>query len=172
MITSIRAIIRAFVRPDHRLSCSRALWRELLKELHRRGENRRESGAFLLGCFDGPRRRIEHIVYYDDLDSQCLDTGIVVFDGAKFGQLFEIARELSLKVVADVHTHGGRPWQSEDDRTHPAIKQAGHVALIVPLFARHVVPPRDLGVYEYEGEYQWCDRSGAAADRFFYIGWV
>lgn len=172
MTTSIRAIIRVFVRPDHRLSCSRALWRGLLEELHRRGENRRESGAFLLGRCDGPRRRIEHIIYYDDLDPCCLDSGIVVFDGAKFGQLFEIARGLGLKVVADVHTHGGHPWQSEADRTHPAIKQAGHIALIVPLFACHVVSARELGVYEYEGDYQWCDRSGAAADRFFYIGWL
>jgi hypothetical protein len=46
----------------------------------------------------------------------------------------------------------------------------GHIALIVPTFARQVVSPSSLGIYEYLGEHRWRDRSGPEARRFFYIG--
>lgn len=172
MITSIRATIRAFARPEHRLSCSPILWRQLFDELHRRGEERRESGAFLLGRVVKGRRRIEKIVPYDDLDPHSLDTGIIRFDGAKFGDLFDLCRSTGLVVVADVHTHGGAPWQSETDRVNPAIQQAGHIALIVPRFARHLVMPDALGIYEYQGRHRWNDHSGDGARRFLLLSHI
>lgn len=170
MTFSLRATIRALVVPEHRLSCSTRLWRAGLAELGRRGEGRRESGAFLLGKQRGARRVVQRFVFYDDLDPHCLDTGIIVFDGAGFGPLWALCRETGLRVVADVHTHGAGPArQSALDRDNPMIAKPGHVALIVPDFARRTVGPAELGVYEYQGEHRWRDYSGKTAARFFYV---
>lgn len=170
MISSIRTTIRALVAPDHRLSCRARVWHGGLAELRRRGGGRRESGAFLLGRRAGDRRTIERFVYYDDLDPRSLDTGVVVFDGAGFPALWQLCREAGLEVVADVHTHPGVPRQSGTDRANPMIAQAGHIALIVPNFARCAYRPAALGIYEYAGEHRWRDRGGRAAGRYFYIG--
>jgi proteasome lid subunit RPN8/RPN11 len=170
MTFSIRTTIRELVAPKHRLSCSFTLWRIGLLELGRRGGMRRESGAFLLGMRDGDRRRITDFVFYDDLDPQCLDTGIVVFDGTGYGPLWQLCRERGRVVVADVHTHGGQARQSPDDRDHPMIARRGHVALIVPGFAQQTVGMSELGIYEYLGDHRWKDYSGRTASAFFYIG--
>ncbi len=171
MISLILQIIRAFVAPNHRLSCSSKLWREGLSELQRRGKGQHESGAFLLGVSQGNRRTIKRFVYYDDLDTHSLDTGIVVFDGSGYGPLWQLCRETGLTVVADVHTHGGCAQQSHLDRDNPMIAKQGHIALIVPQFATQIFQPSDLGVYEYEGEHCWQDWSGYQAKQFFYIGY-
>jgi proteasome lid subunit RPN8/RPN11 len=170
MTFSMRAIIRGFAAPEHRLSCSRTLWQRGLAELCRRGHGRRESGAFLLGHQRGIRRSVTRFVYYDDLDPDCLDSGIVVFDGSGFGPLWTLCRDTGLRVVADVHTHGGLARQSPLDRDNPMIAIAGHVALIVPSFAQRLVDPRELGVYAYLGEHRWQDHSGSGAAHFFYVG--
>lgn len=171
MTSSIRRIIRGLVAPSHRLSCSSALWDEGLGELRRRTERRHESGAFLLGKREGNRRAVSRFVYYDDLDSHSLDTGIVVFDGAGYGPLWQLCRETGLTVVADVHTHPGSEGQSCSDRDNPMIANPGHIAIIVPRFAERVFMPNRLGIYEYEGEHRWRDHSGPAAGKFFYIGY-
>ena len=170
MTFSIRATIRALAAPEHRLSCSTSLWRAGLAELARRGRGVHESGAFLLGRLRGERRLIEQFVYYDALEPHCLETGIVVFDGAGFGPLWALCRETGLRVVADVHTHGCGARQSRLDRENPMVALAGHVALIVPDFARRVGGPAELGIYQYEGEHRWHDHSGLRAARFFYVG--
>lgn len=171
MTFSIRRIIRAFVAPEHRLSCSSRLWREGLRELRRRTERRHESGAFLLGLCDGERRQISRFVYYDDLDPQSLESGIVVFDGAGYGPLWQLCRDTGLTVVADVHTHPGQPGQSSSDRDNPMIALPGHIALIVPRLAERAFGPAELGIYEYEGEHLWHNWSGAKAQRFYYVGY-
>ena len=170
MSYSIRSTIRAFVAPDHRLACRTALWRALLKELRRRGRNRTESGAFLLGRTSEDRRRIEAVAYYDDLDPDSLRTGIVVFDGRGYGPLWALCRDKGLTVVADVHTHGGLARQSGLDRDNPMIATAGHVAIIVPAFAQGHIRVADLGIYEYEGSHRWRDISGQRAADYFYVG--
>lgn len=170
MISSLRTTIRALVAPEHRLSCRGRVWRSGLAELRRRGKGHRESGAFLLGRRAGGRGAIERFAYFDDLDPRCLDSGIVVFDGAGFPALWRLCREAGLEVVADVHTHPGAPRQSATDRANPMIAHAGHVALIVPNFARRAHRPEALGIYEYAGEHRWHDRGGRAAGRYFYIG--
>lgn len=170
MSFSIRATIRAFVAPDHRLACSTPLWRTLLGELRRRGGGCRESGAFLLGRINGKRRRVEDIAYYDDVEPDSLRTGIVVFDGRGYGPLWALCRETGRSVVADVHTHGGVAGQSSLDRDNPMIATAGHVAIIVPSFAQDLVQVSALGLYEYEGAHRWRDLSGPRATRHFYVG--
>lgn len=170
MSFSIRATIRDFVAPDHRLSCSNRLWRELLRELRQRGGGRSESGAFLLGRVWGERRSIESVAYYDELDPQALRTGIVVFDGRGYGPLWSLCRETGRSVVADVHTHGGLAGQSSLDRDNPMIATPGHVAIIVPKFALGQIRHSDLGIYEYAGSHHWHDLSGPGANRCFYVG--
>lgn len=169
-----RALATYLLAPEHRLVCPRALWHGAIVELDRRGEGRRESGAFLLGerrmCGGVERRRVHQFVFFDDLDPQCLDTGIIVFDGVGFGPLWQICRETGLEVVADVHTHPGLAVQSDADRRHPMIANAGHFALIVPSFAARVPQSAELGLYEYAGAHQWHDHSGPVASRIFYSG--
>src|SRR5260370_37878783 len=58
MTFSIKATIRAFAVPKHRLNCPRRTWQRLVRELERRGERRHESGAFLLGVERGERREV------------------------------------------------------------------------------------------------------------------
>lgn len=171
MTFSIRATIRALAAPKHRLRCPREVWRQGLAEVARRGKGRHESGAFLLGYRDGQIGRVVRFAYYDDFDPACLDSGIVVFDGAGFGPLWQLCRETGLRVLADLHTHGGSgpARQSPLDRDNPMIAQAGHVALIVPNFAIGF-RMRDVGVYEYLGSHRWRNHSAVGLGRFFYTG--
>jgi|ERR1051326_5392409 proteasome lid subunit RPN8/RPN11 len=135
-------------------------WTQLVLQLRRRGGGCRESGAFLLARPDS--KRVLKFICYDDLDPHALDTGIITFHGMGFVPLWDYCRDHKLKVVADVHTHGG-DWtgQSDSDRTHPMIGLRGHISLIVPHFAqRNLVSMVGVGVFEYEGNHEWrecCD---------------
>jgi len=143
----------------------RRRWRSLLAELQRRGDGRRESGAFLLADRDGDR--VVRVAYYDDLDAHCL-TGGISFASSGFTELWRICGAENLRVVADVHTHPGT-WvaQSEIDATNAMIARVGHVAVIVPSYgdARCV---DECGVHIYLGSRLWievpADRAGAVVD--------
>jgi len=171
MTFSIKATIRAFVAPEHRLSCPRGLWRDVLAELYRRGRQRHESGAFLLGMANGRRREARGVIYYDDLDPQAYASGVCVLKADTFSKLWAHCRAQDLTVVADIHTHGGQAYQSEADRTNPMVARAGHIAIIVPSFAAVPVLYGRLGIYEYQGEHRWLDKSYGQARRYFYTGW-
>lgn len=169
MSSCIRAIISRVLAPRHELSCSWWLWRRLIRDLRSRGKNyQRESGAFLLGR--SGRSRIVSFVLYDDLDPNCLDTGIVHFDGRHFGTLWEICKSSGLVVIADVHTHPGSSEQSKSDQAHPMITRAGHIALILPRFAADPVDRREIGIYRYQGGGQWETTAVQRRRRFFHIG--
>ena len=173
MKSSIRRNIRDFVLPKARLFCAPATWREGLKELRRRGQGHRESGAFLLGSSGSDsRRQVERFLYYDDVDPHCLDTGIVRFSGDAFPLVWSICSAEGLSVVADVHTHPGRglPEQSYADRTNPMIGTQGHVALIVPDFASQTVSADKIAIDEYLGGHRWTNYSGKTGKKFFHIG--
>ena len=170
MAFSLKAIIRAFAAPSHRLRCSPQLWRRIISELERRGEGRHEAGAFLLGVDDRGRKEVREVVYYDDLDPHAYDTGVCVLHGDAFARLWSLCREKKLTVVGDAHTHPGAAFQSHSDRTNPMVARAGHIAIIVPESARWPIPSGKLGVYEYVGDHTWHDRGGLAASRYFYRG--
>lgn len=171
MSFSPAATIRRLLFPRHELSCSRKVWRRLLAGLRKSGRDySRESGAFLLGRDDDGRRRVVDFILYDALDPHSLDTGIVNFDGRHFGSLWEECKRRKLTVVADVHTHPGGAWQSDSDRAHPMIAQAGHVALILPQFAAHPVRLEQIGIYRYLGARRWSPADEAAKRHFFHIG--
>jgi proteasome lid subunit RPN8/RPN11 len=146
-----------------KVEINRLFWFNLTRELYRRGRNKRESGAFLLGREDSPR--IVRAVYYDDLDPNCLNRGYINFDGAGYVPLWKICQDENLRVIADVHTHP-TTWtdQSESDTTNPMVAQKGHMALIIPNYARRLrFSLRGVGIFEYLGDgqwQQWPSRSG------------
>lgn len=170
MTFSIKAIIRAFVAPEHRISCPSRLWKQVLAELHRRGSRRHESGVFLLGIERNARREVTGAVFYDELDPKAYATGVCVLHSDAFAKLWAQCREKGLTVVADVHTHPGRAFQSESDRTNPMVARAGHIAMIVPDFAAPPIRSENIGVYEYRGSHTWHERGGRNAPAFFYTG--
>lgn len=154
-----------------RLRVPRRLWRKLVAELGRRGGGTRESGAFLLAPRASRVPAVTRIVYFDDIDPNCL-TGGITLAGTAFGRLWDLCDQHQVRVVGDVHTHpGGWVGQSGTDRDNPMVARAGHVALIVPHLARRPVRARRVGVHEYLGEDGWRSAHGRAAARLLYIGW-
>lgn len=171
MTYSIREIIYRLVAPQHNLSCSWFLWNRLVKDLQHRGQNQsRESGAFLLGHKKEGRSRIIEYVLYDDLDPNSLDTGIVRFDGRYFSDLWAICEQRRLSVVADIHVHPGSSGQSRSDKEHPMISRAGHMALILPNFARSPLKRRNIGIFQYLGAKEWKTVPLKEKDAFFHVG--
>ena len=165
------AITQCLFAPRCELRCSSWVWRRLLTGLRQRGRvYTRESGAFLLGHRQNELAQIVDFVLYDDLDPNCLNTGIVRFDGRYFGSLWEMCRQRSLTVVADVHTHPGPSDQSNSDRNHPMISRAGHIALIVPRFAATPMRRSEIGIYRYEGAKLWTAVPNKGRHNFFRIG--
>ena len=74
-----------------------------------------------------------------------------------------VLRQPGLSVIADVHTHPTGAGQSPSDRDNPMVAQAGHVAIIVPNYARVRVWRHRLGLYRYRGAHQWDNLSGWSA---------
>ncbi len=171
MTYSIRRTIRAFVAPSHRVNCPRHLWRWMLGELRRRGGRRTEAGAFLLGRDVDGRAEVSEIIFYDELDPKAYETGVCILHGDSFAKLWARCREGGLKVVADVHTHGGAAVQSESDRTNPMIARSGHIAIIIPNFAFAPIWRGQLGIYRYKGSHAWDDNSGAWLSFLYYGLW-
>ena len=162
---------RRLLAPRHELSCSLLLWARLCRRLRERGRNRtRESGAFLLGHHEGARVRILDFALYDDLDPKSLDTGIVRFDGRHFGELWDLCKRKGMTVVADVHVHPGGSGQSVSDREHPMIAVAGHLALILPNYARRPLRRRNIGIYRYQGRKRWWAVPRGDRRTFFHLG--
>ncbi|MCP5366739.1 MAG: hypothetical protein H6907_10040 [Hyphomicrobiales bacterium] len=154
---------------DPNLNIPSRLWQGLLGELHRRTGERHESGAFLLGRANRQCRRVERIVYYDDLDPYAYRSGVVIMHAASFGPLWELCRSSGLSVVADIHVHPKRAFQSLADRDNPMIALPGHLALIVPWFARPPVAIEELGLFEYRGRHRWRTLGGPQITRFLHI---
>ena len=115
-------------------------------------------------------KEVREVLYYDDLDPRAYDTGVCVLHGDAFARLWSLCREKKLTVVGDAHSHPGAALQSHSDRTNPMVAREGHIAIIVPEFARWPIRPGKLGVYEYVGDHTWRDRGGLAASRYFYRG--
>jgi proteasome lid subunit RPN8/RPN11 len=139
----------------NRIVFGRTTWAALIRELRRRGDAQKESGAFLLARPGSPL--VVRAAYYDDLDPTSLDSGYIQFDGSGYVPLSGICEESGLRIIGDVHTHPGS-WtgQSQVDRDHPMMARAGHIALIVPYFARkNRFTLKGVSAYLYQGNGQW-----------------
>jgi proteasome lid subunit RPN8/RPN11 len=162
---SLARTIRTLIFPPRPLACRRRLWARILSELRDRGGGRRESGGFLLGRRDGARRVIEDFIPYDAVDPDAL-RGHIVFDGSRMDAVWAECRRRGLQVVADVHTHPNGAAQSDIDRANPMIPERGHLALIIPNFARRLYLPGEIGIFEFGGRDGWLDHSARGASFF------
>jgi hypothetical protein len=50
------------------------------------------------------------------------------------------------------------------------VASAGHIALILPDFARWPIDQRRFGIYEYRGSHEWTDRRPLVTPGYFYTG--
>jgi proteasome lid subunit RPN8/RPN11 len=162
--------IRAFVARRSRVRMTNCQWQELQGELGRRTGGKREAGAFLLSAAETKPSTIRRIVYFDDLDPNCLTGGISMGSSA-FGKLWSLCRGEGLRAIADVHTHPGVVVnQSDLDRANPMVAVAGHIAIIVPNLSIEPFGPGDCGVHVYLGSHEWDSHYGHAARRLLYVG--
>lgn len=169
--SSIRRNIRVLAAPDHELAMSRTLWAALVLQLGKRGSGERESGAFLLGAADGVRGHVTAVVYYDDLEPGCLDSGIVNFTAVGYRKLWKVLKERGCEVIADVHTHPREAFFSGTDRRHPMMPTLGHRALVIPNYAQGVISLKEVGFYRYLGSYEWEAFEPGNAVSKVYVGW-
>jgi proteasome lid subunit RPN8/RPN11 len=156
--------IWAFRRRGQLLRIPARTWQELIAELAARGQGTRESGAFLLADKTGDPRTVTRVVYFDDVDPDCL-VGAIHIQAPAFGRLWKICREEQRRVVSDIHTHPST-WvhQSGSDVENPVIAMAGHVAIIAPNYGQGAITPRDVGVHLFNGT-GWQTWTGKPAAR-------
>lgn len=151
------------------LRMPRWLWDGLVAQLHARtGGETHESGAFLLGQMTEHGRRVSEVLYFDDLHPEVHARGVVDLPAAAFRRLWAIVRERGVQVVGDVHVHPHSARQSLIDRQNPLIAMRGHVAIILPNFARPRIRRWSVGVYVYEGDHQW-EMGGGCGQRFLVL---
>ena len=138
------------------LEIPRNLFDSLIVDLAASGGGVKESGAFLLGVQDGLRRYVSSYLRYDKVAPQSSSQhAYIALTAKEMARAWDYCYAVGLQVVADVHTHPFGPTQSISDRAHPIVSVAGHVALIVPNFAKGSPQPRDLGVHIFGGTGRW-----------------
>lgn len=139
----------------HNLEISRIKWFNLMRGLKKRGNNERESGAFLLARIN--TIKIIKVLYYDELDPNSLDLGYINFTSKGFLKLWDYLFKYGYQVIADVHTHPGN-WtnQSTTDIENPMIDSVNHIALIVPNYSKQVFTGlKGVGVFKFLGNNNW-----------------
>ena len=139
------------------------VWKGLMADLYRRGGGRRESGAFLLGKVTEDVKIVSEWVAYEDLDPGSSKHAIIRLDTGAFPRLWQVCADREVEVIADIHTHPGRPIQSRSDRAFPMLALSGHIALIAPRFARGTIKPSDVSFNVYAGDGQWNSYFGVDA---------
>lgn len=152
---------KAATTPAPLLESPAQLWGDLVAHLRRQSCGVRESGAFLLGRKDAATRVITSFLPYEQLQADALHDDYVSLSAASFSKLWDLCCAEGLSVVADVHTHRFGAGQSRSDRTNPMVALAGHIALIVPRFARGEVRVSDVSMYVYQGSHRWASYSGS-----------
>lgn len=160
---------KAATMPAPLLEMPGALWVALMTHPREQGGGVRESGAFLLGHKTDAGRVVMRFLPYEQLQSDALRGDYVALNPESFAKLWEVCRTEGMTVVADVHTHPFGPGQSRSDRANPMVALKGHIALIVPRFAKGSPRPQDLGLYVYEGNHQWASYSGSGVDRLLIL---
>lgn len=133
------------------------LWAMMVLQLRRRGARQGESGAFLLGRKQGASAQATKYICYDDLDPDACRSGAITFHATGYAALWQYCRKEKLEVLADVHTHPEKNIeQSYIDRRNPMLPVLGHLATILPNYGyTSWWSLRDVGVYEYLGNFKW-----------------
>lgn len=119
-----------------------------------------------MGTKGDEARAVVDYLCYDDLDRHALTHGIVEFHRRGFSKLWDVCKDRSLQVLADVHTHPSRDVrQSYTDKANPMLPVCGHVALILPKYgvsSRWSLMP--VGIYRFAGAGHWDTFRADAAD--------
>jgi hypothetical protein len=84
---------------------------------------------------------------------------------AAFSRLFSVCEERRQEVVADIHAHPAGAGQSPSDKANPMTPSAGHVALIVPDYAKNPVRLNEMTFNVYQGLGQWQTARGSAVKK-------
>jgi hypothetical protein len=108
-------------------------------------------------------------VFYDDVDPEALASGVVTIRETALPRLWEICRARGYGVVADMHVHPFGYGQSASDRANPVMPRVGHIAFILPDFARDRPAFGTIGIYEFLGGGRWADHSERGT-AFFRLG--
>ncbi len=159
--------------PDLTIEMPLLLWARLVRDLGRRGQGRRESGAFLLGSQSGTRAKIRQYVCYDDIDPNAYQGGAIMFHANGYAALWQRCKAAKLDLIADIHTHPGtNVSQSGIDQRHPMVPVVGHTAMIMPHFGRTSRwSLSGVGVYEYLGNFKWRTHGADTAPRVRLSWW-
>ena len=96
-----------------------------------------------------------------------INTAGLLFTPLEYAKLWQYCKQKQLKVVADVHTHGGPDVrQSSLDQRHPMVPVVGHTAMIAPYFGHTGWwSLAAVGVYEYLGNFNWRTHQSSARPR-------
>jgi proteasome lid subunit RPN8/RPN11 len=115
----------------------------------------RESGAFLLQRPGS--NKITDFICFDDLEPECLKGGYIYLTHKGFINLSKACKSKGMIAVADVHTHPSyNTAMSPIDIANPMIGIPGHIAMIIPSYAKRVFSGfAGVGIYQYEGARQW-----------------
>lgn len=148
----------------------RSLWHSLVLDLSARGNGVRESGAFLLGYTVGRRREVTDYALYDDLEPGCLDSGFINFSSYGYRRLWARLEDSGLSVVADIHTHPGDAFLSDVDRENPMMPNQGHIALILPQYARGNPGVAAAALSIFQGGGKWLEFAPGHAREKMYVG--
>ncbi|MEQ8552321.1 MAG: Mov34/MPN/PAD-1 family protein [Cyclobacteriaceae bacterium] len=133
-------------------------WVKLVLGLRSRGQNIRESGAFLIGNSE----KVDEIIFYDEIDPNVASTGIIHFDGKQRIKFEDRLQSAGKMILADFHTHpGNSSEQSRSDRENPMVRIKGHLAFIAPYYGHFpIYKPKACSAYYYQGNFEWKRLAG------------
>lgn len=106
---------------------------ETVDFLQKQGQRGFEGRVYWIGIVNGATTRIIRVAIPEQIARKTLyGVSVTVPQQANV----KIARELKLGeyIVAKVHSHPGRSYNSDVDRTNPFLRHAGSISIIVPNF--------------------------------------
>lgn len=110
---------------------------------------------------DSGDRHVESFVAYDDLDATALHTEAVRVRTGAFSRLYDLCEQRKQRVVADIHAHPRLAYPSPIDKANPMMAVPGHIALIVPNYARLPVHLDEMTFNVYQGPGRWFTATGS-----------
>jgi len=108
---------------------------ETISFFQRQGQNNFEGRAYWVGCLNGTTAQITRIIIPEQIPKKTLwGVSVTVPQQANI----KVSRELKLGeyIVAKVHSHPGKAYNSDTDKANPFLRHSGSISIIVPNFGR------------------------------------
>jgi hypothetical protein len=102
----------------------------------RQGQKGFEGRVYWVGCLNGTTARIIRVVVPEQIPKRTFwGVSVTVPQRANV----KVSRELKPGeyIVAKVHSHPGRAYNSETDKANPFLRHSGAISIIVPNFGRN-----------------------------------